>query len=82
MWQEMCSPRAPENSRTGMEINPNVKYPDHTEEAISRPLRQRPIFDWPAWCAARNGNLPPWKSGQHMIRRFDEVRQGLFVKHL
>jgi hypothetical protein len=28
-----------------MEINPKVKYPDHTEEAISRPLRKRPIFD-------------------------------------
>src|SRR5215469_11729329 len=38
MWKEMWLPRAPENRRTGMEINPNVKYPDHTEDAISRPF--------------------------------------------
>src|SRR6266446_9247878 len=27
--------RAPENRRTGIEINPNVRYPDQTEAAIS-----------------------------------------------
>jgi hypothetical protein len=26
--------RAPENRRTGMEINPKVRYPDQTEAAI------------------------------------------------
>jgi hypothetical protein len=26
--------RAPENRRTGIEINPNVRYPDQTEAAI------------------------------------------------
>jgi hypothetical protein len=26
--------RAPENKRTGIEINPNVRYPDQTEAAI------------------------------------------------
>src|SRR5262249_6759585 len=29
--------RAPENSRTGIEINPNVRYPDQTEDAIVSP---------------------------------------------
>src|ERR1019366_8714739 len=27
--------RAPENRRTGIEINPNVRYPDQTEAAIA-----------------------------------------------
>jgi hypothetical protein len=34
MLNEMLELRAPENKRTGMEINPNVKYPDQTEDAI------------------------------------------------
>jgi hypothetical protein len=34
MWKEMLELRAPEKRRTGMEINPNVKYPDQTEAAI------------------------------------------------
>jgi hypothetical protein len=33
--------RAPENSRTGIEIKPNVKYPDQTEAAIVFPLGAR-----------------------------------------
>jgi hypothetical protein len=33
----MPLPRAPENRRTGMEINPNVKYPDQTEAAMFSP---------------------------------------------
>ena len=32
--------RAPENNRTGMEIRPNVKYPDQTEEAMFTSLLQ------------------------------------------
>jgi hypothetical protein len=31
---EMPELRAPENSRTGIEIKPNVRYPDQTEAAI------------------------------------------------
>jgi hypothetical protein len=31
---EMPLLRAPENRRTGIEINPNVRYPDQTEAAI------------------------------------------------
>jgi hypothetical protein len=34
--------RAPENRRTGIEINPNVRYPDQTEAAIGfTPLQKR-----------------------------------------
>ena len=33
----MLELRAPENSRTGMEIKPNVRYPDQTEDAIDSP---------------------------------------------
>src|SRR5271165_1331834 len=36
---EMPLLRAPENKRTGMEINPNVKYPDQTEAAIVSPQK-------------------------------------------
>src|SRR5882724_3466860 len=53
MLKEIPLLRAPEKSRTGMEIKPNVKYPDHTEAAISSPrtrerrqsLRQRREFN-------------------------------------
>jgi len=42
MLKEMPLLRAPEKSRTGMEIKPNVKYPDQTEAAISSPrIRER-----------------------------------------
>jgi hypothetical protein len=34
--KEIPELRAPENSRTGIEIKPNVKYPDQTEAAIVR----------------------------------------------
>src|SRR5579862_5228977 len=34
MLKEMPELRAPENNRTGMEINPNVKCPDQTEDGI------------------------------------------------
>src|SRR5579885_1248560 len=37
MLKEMPLLRAPENSFTGMEIKPNVRYPDQTEAAISSP---------------------------------------------
>src|SRR6266550_5048280 len=37
MLKEMPLLRAPEKSRTGIEIKPNVKYPDQTEAAISSP---------------------------------------------
>jgi hypothetical protein len=37
MLNEMPLLRAPENKRTGIEIKPNVKYPDQTEAAISSP---------------------------------------------
>jgi hypothetical protein len=40
MWKEMWLPRAPENNRTGIEIKPKVKYPDHTEDAIFRPFAE------------------------------------------
>src|SRR5271163_792965 len=35
MLKEMPLLRAPENKRTGMEISPKVKCPDHTEAAIN-----------------------------------------------
>jgi hypothetical protein len=38
MLNEIPLLRAPENRRTGMEINPKVRYPDQTEAAIV-PLR-------------------------------------------
>src|SRR5215475_825694 len=42
MLKEMPLLRAPEKSRTGMEIKPNVKYPDQTEAAINSPrIRER-----------------------------------------
>jgi hypothetical protein len=34
MLKEMPELRAPENRRIGIEINPKVRYPDHTEAAI------------------------------------------------
>src|SRR5580698_9127492 len=37
MLNEMPSLRAPENNRTGMEIKPNVKCPDQTEDGIIFP---------------------------------------------
>jgi hypothetical protein len=37
MLKEMPLLRAPENKRTGMEINPKVRYPDQTEAAIFHP---------------------------------------------
>jgi hypothetical protein len=37
MLKEMPLLRAPENKRTGMEIKPNVKYPDQTDAAIRSP---------------------------------------------
>src|ERR1700745_561261 len=41
MLKEIPLLRAPENNRTGMEINPNVRYPDQTEAAISSPQSSR-----------------------------------------
>src|SRR5215470_16237076 len=42
MLKEMPLLRAPEKSLTGMEIKPNVRYPDQTEAAISSPrIRKR-----------------------------------------
>src|SRR3954447_14469319 len=38
MWNDTRLPRAPENNRTGMEINPKVKNPVQTEAAIRYPL--------------------------------------------
>jgi hypothetical protein len=32
--KEIPELRAPENNRTGIEIKPNVRYPDQTEAAI------------------------------------------------
>src|ERR1043165_5040455 len=34
MWKEMLELRAPEKSLTGIEIRPNVRYPDQTDDAI------------------------------------------------
>jgi hypothetical protein len=34
MLKEMLELRAPENKRTGMEINPKVRYPVQTEAAM------------------------------------------------
>jgi hypothetical protein len=39
MLKETPVLRAPENSRTGMEIKPKVRYPDQTEAAIVYPVR-------------------------------------------
>jgi len=36
--------RAPENSLTGIEIKPNVRYPDQTEAAIVRSPRRFSIW--------------------------------------
>jgi hypothetical protein len=36
----MLELRAPENRRTGIEINPKVRYPDQTEAAIVSSLDQ------------------------------------------
>src|SRR5215468_4246307 len=41
MLKEIPLLRAPENKRTGMEINPKVRYPDQTEAAISSPQSSR-----------------------------------------
>src|SRR5580692_12298230 len=38
MLKEMPELRAPENSFTGIEIKPKVRYPDQTEAAIVHPL--------------------------------------------
>ena len=49
MLKEIPELRAPEKSRTGMEINPNVRYPDQTEAAISFPSKQKtPKREWQA----------------------------------
>ena len=34
MLKEMPELRAPENSRTGMEMRPKVKWPDQTDDGI------------------------------------------------
>src|SRR5580698_9007101 len=39
MLKEMLELRAPENKRTGMEINPKVRYPVQTEAAIVHPAK-------------------------------------------
>jgi hypothetical protein len=39
MLNEMPELRAPEKSRTGMEIKPKVRYPDQTEAAIGSPAK-------------------------------------------
>src|SRR5215470_8253882 len=41
MLKEIPLLRAPENKRTGIEIKPNVKYPDQTEAAIGSPRKNR-----------------------------------------
>src|SRR5271167_3558347 len=41
MWNSTWLPRAAENSRTGMEMSPNVRYPDQTDAAIE-PSPQTP----------------------------------------
>jgi hypothetical protein len=38
MLKEIPELRAPEKSRTGMEIKPKVRYPDQTEAAMFTPL--------------------------------------------
>jgi hypothetical protein len=40
MLKEMPELRAPENSFTGIEINPKVRYPDQTEAAIVHPVSE------------------------------------------
>jgi hypothetical protein len=40
MLKEMPELRAPEKSRTGIEIRPKVRYPDQTEAAIVHPEEQ------------------------------------------
>jgi hypothetical protein len=65
MWNEMWLPRAPENKRTGIEISPNVKYPDHTEEAMF---------------SSFSGETARWKRGHNIIRRSPGVRQALFLR--
>jgi hypothetical protein len=37
MWNCTWLLRAAENSRTGMEMSPNVRYPDQTDAAINPP---------------------------------------------
>src|SRR5215475_12535138 len=41
MLKEIPLLRAPEKRRTGIEIKPNVKYPDQTEAAIGSPRRNQ-----------------------------------------
>jgi len=43
MLKEIPELRAPENSFTGIEIRPKVKYPDQTEAAIVHP-KNHPYF--------------------------------------
>jgi hypothetical protein len=44
MLKEIPELRAPEKRRTGMEINPKVRYPDQTEDAIVHPATEpRPL---------------------------------------
>jgi hypothetical protein len=46
--KEMPLLRAPENRRTGIEIKPNVRYPDQTEAAIVHPEREKGAEPRPA----------------------------------
>jgi hypothetical protein len=39
MLKETPELRAPENKRTGMEINPKVRYPVQTEAAMVHPAK-------------------------------------------
>jgi hypothetical protein len=41
MLKEIPLLRAPENKRTGIEIKPNVRYPDQTEAAMSSPRKNQ-----------------------------------------
>jgi hypothetical protein len=38
MWKDTRLPRAPENKRTGIEINPKVRNPVQTDAAMRSPL--------------------------------------------
>ena len=77
MLKEMRLLRAPENSRTGMEIRPKVRYPDQTEDAMVCPLCECAVYP-----QSLNGRAPLWKIGHIMIGCFGNVRQALLFKHL
>jgi hypothetical protein len=55
--------RAPENSRTGMEIKPKVRYPDQTEAAMVHLAAALESCAWTVSLNYNQGSMPKGVGG-------------------